>query len=103
MKVQLYFLFDVFIHINIKCFILFIEFPTILATRLEVEQSSWVEELKKMNAVHPYHKDSLFDKYRHFIFFFHDTCFEIVCESFDIFTNSESTMQQEIKRISLLI
>lgn len=69
----------------------------------EVEKSTWIEELIKMNSVHPYHKDSLFDRYRHYIFFFHDSCFEIVCESFEIMNDIEDSMKKEIKRISEFI
>ena len=66
----------------------------------EVENSKWVKELIKMNSVHPYHKDSMFENYQHYIFFFHDTCFEIVCEKFEILSESKKSLKDEIKRIS---
>ena len=69
----------------------------------KVIDSQWIKELTKMNSVHPYHKDEQFEKYEHFIFFFHDTCFEIVAESYSIDKNSESNMRAEIQRIGKLI
>jgi hypothetical protein len=56
-----------------------------------------------MNSVHPGHKDKYFEKYEHFIFFFHDSCFEIVAEEYTIEENSESNMKDEIRRIAELI
>jgi len=52
--------------------------------------SEWIRQLKEMNSVHPYHKEEQFEKYEHFIFFFHDTCFEVVGEGYSIDENSES-------------
>lgn len=69
----------------------------------KVVDSEWIKELTKMNSVHPYHKDEQFEKYEHFIFFFHDTCFEIVAETYTIEENSESNMRAEIQRIGKLI
>lgn len=69
----------------------------------KVIESEWIKELIKMNSVHPYHKDERFSKYEHFIFFFHDTCFEIVAESYSIEQNLETTMKDEIQRIGKLL
>ncbi|APY06830.1 hypothetical protein BWZ20_00310 [Winogradskyella sp. J14-2] len=69
----------------------------------KVIDSEWIKQLKKINSVHPYHKDELFEKYKHFIFFFHDTCFEIVAESYSIEQNSELNLRDEIQRISKLL
>jgi hypothetical protein len=65
--------------------------------------SSWIDELIKMNSVHPYHKEEHFLKYQHFIFFFHDTCFEIVAQGYAIEANSKSNMKDEIQRIGKLL
>jgi len=46
----------------------------------EVEHSSWIRALERMNAVHPYHRTEHFLKYRHFIFAFHDSTVECVAE-----------------------
>jgi len=69
----------------------------------EVEKSNWIEELIEMNSVHPYHKDSLFEKYKHYIFYFHDNCFEIVCEKFELMKDVMPSLKQEIQRISTFL
>ena len=69
----------------------------------KVLDSEWIKELIKMNSVHPHHRDEAFEKYEHFIFFFHDTCFEIVAEGYSIEENSESSMRKEIERIGKLL
>ena len=48
----------------------------------EVMSSEWINTLMEMNRVHPYHKDEHFSEYKHFIYFFHDNCFEVVCKSY---------------------
>jgi hypothetical protein len=50
----------------------------------EVEHSSWVRALERMNSVHPYHRTERFATFKHYIFAFHDTTFECVAESFSI-------------------
>ena len=68
-----------------------------------VIESEWIKELRIMNSVHPYHKDESFSNYKHFIFFFHDTCFEVVAENYSIEKNSLQTMKDEIKRVGELL
>jgi len=50
----------------------------------EVEHSSWVRGLERMNSVHPYHRPERFETFKHYIFAFHDTTFECVAESFGV-------------------
>ena len=50
----------------------------------EVEHSSWLRSLERINSVHPYHRPERFDRYRHFILSFHDTTFECIAESFNV-------------------
>jgi hypothetical protein len=50
----------------------------------EVEHSSWVRTLERMNSVHPYHRPERFATFKHYIFAFHDTTFECVAESFSV-------------------
>ena len=69
----------------------------------KVIESEWIKELSKMNSVHPYHKDEHFSNYEHFIFFFHDTCFEIVAEGYSIEGNCKPNMKEEIQRIGHLL
>src|SRR5688500_9729003 len=52
----------------------------------EVEGSSWLATLERMNSVHPYYRPERFKKYRHFILSFHDTTFECIAESFTLST-----------------
>lgn len=69
----------------------------------EVFDSDWIEELRLMNSIHPYHSDEQFKDFRHLIFFFHDTCFEIVCKNMEILNDSKPSMREEIQRVSELI
>ena len=48
----------------------------------EVQHSSWVRMLERMNSVHPCHRSERFSRYKHFVFAFHDTTFECVAERF---------------------
>ncbi len=50
----------------------------------EVENSSWIRKLERMNSVHEYHKPKHFEKYKHFVFTFHDSTFECIAEKFEI-------------------
>lgn len=50
----------------------------------EIENSSWLRKLEKMNSVHEYHSPERFEKYKHFVFAFHDSTFECIAESFEI-------------------
>jgi hypothetical protein len=50
----------------------------------EVEHSSWIRRLERMNSVHPSHRPERFWKLRHLIFTFHDSTFECVCDGFDV-------------------
>ena len=51
----------------------------------EVEDSSWVRSLERMNSVHPCHdRQSFLSCYRHFVLSFHDSTFECVAESYEL-------------------
>src|SRR5690606_37185003 len=50
----------------------------------EVQNSSWIRQLERMNSVHPYHKPERFWTRRHFIFTFHDSTFECVADGFQV-------------------
>ncbi len=49
-----------------------------------VQNSNWIEEMRKGNSVHPYHKDEMFSDLKHFILLFHDSTFECVAKSYNI-------------------
>ena len=56
----------------------------------EVENSSWIAALEKMNSVHPEHSKDNFSSLKHYIFTFHDSVFECVCESYSVSCTSGS-------------
>ena len=64
----------------------------------EVDNSSWVRRLERMNSVHPYHRPELFTKLRHVILTFHDETFECVCDAFDV-TLGTGSMQSALPDI----
>jgi hypothetical protein len=56
----------------------------------QIEDSSWIRQLERMNTVHPYHKPERFDRLKHFVFSFHDSTFECVAEGFTVWPYSGS-------------
>jgi hypothetical protein len=50
----------------------------------QIENSSWVRQLERMNSVHSFHKAESFERLKHFIFAFHDSTFECVAEGFTV-------------------
>lgn len=48
----------------------------------EIEDSSWIRQLERMNSVHGRHNSSRYARLRHYVFSFHDSTFECVAESF---------------------
>ena len=49
----------------------------------EIENSKWIGHFEKMNSVHPSHLKEHFERYKHFIFSFHDTTLEVIAKSFE--------------------
>lgn len=69
----------------------------------EVEQSSWIRQLERMNAVHPNHnKERFFANRRHFIFTFHDSTFEVVADGFEIQLISGSLRSALSKMVEMI-
>lgn len=56
----------------------------------EIENSSWIRQLERMNTVHPHHKPERFQNLRHFVFAFHDSTFECVAEGYTIWQHEGS-------------
>jgi hypothetical protein len=54
-----------------------------------VENSKWIEELKRVDSVHPDHNPAQFETLQHFILLFHDSTFECVAESYSITTSKK--------------
>ncbi len=50
----------------------------------QIDNSSWIRQLERMNSVHPYHDPESFKRYKHYIFAFHDSTFECVAEGFSV-------------------
>ncbi len=49
----------------------------------EIENSQWIEELKKQNETHPKHSEALFNTKKHYIIRFKDVTLEIISNGFD--------------------
>jgi hypothetical protein len=69
----------------------------------EVRHSSWVRQLERMNAVHPYHNAArFFATKRHYIFAFHDSTFECIAEGFEVQTLRGSMQIAMARMVALL-
>jgi hypothetical protein len=67
----------------------------------EIGNSSWIRQLERMNAVHPYHdKHRFMAEKKHFVFAFHDSTFECIAEGFEVavFTGSVKSMVPRMLR-----
>jgi hypothetical protein len=70
----------------------------------QIENSSWIRQLERMNSVHPRHNSALFEQFKHFIFAFHDSTFECVAKGFAVSQHEGSMesilliMQSRLKR-----
>jgi hypothetical protein len=69
---------------------------------MEVQSSSWIRQLERMNAVHPMHEAIRFQSYRHFVFAFHDSTFECVAHGFDI-TLFHGSMRGALSHMACLL
>ena len=56
----------------------------------EIEGSSWIRQLEKMNSAHPLHRGEWLQRLKHFVFAFHDSTFECVAPSFEVKKHSDS-------------
>ena len=56
----------------------------------QIENSSWIRQLERMNSVHPSHRPERFERLRHYVFSFHDSTFECVAQSFTLTTHEGS-------------
>lgn len=69
----------------------------------EVQGSSWIRQLERMNAVHPNHNPERFlANRRHFVFAFHDSTFEVVADAFEvqlIFGSMRSALSRLVEMI----
>ena len=56
----------------------------------QIENSSWIRQLEKMNSVHPQHRPERFERLRHYIFSFHSSTFECIADGFTVSTHEGS-------------
>ena len=56
----------------------------------QIENSSWIRQLERMNSVHPLHDPKWYDRYKHYVFTFHDSTFECVAHGFTVFEHHGS-------------
>lgn len=69
----------------------------------EVQNSSWIRSLEKVNSVHRYHdKVTYMQNKRHFVFAFHDSTFECVAESFVVEVKSGSVKKMVAEALDTL-
>lgn len=68
----------------------------------EIENSSWIRQLEKMNSVHSHHRGGWLLTLKHFIFAFHDSTFECVAKGLSLSAHSgslESLLAEMRKRL----
>jgi len=67
-----------------------------------IENSSWIEELQKINSVHAYYNPEHWKDYKHYFFVFHDSMFQCIAEKITITPHQISyneAVQQAISKI----
>jgi len=62
----------------------------------ELQGSDLIEELKAINAVHPYFNSKNYDSLKHYIITFHDKTFECVAEGYEISAKNISLYSQSV-------
>lgn len=69
-------------------------------TAQRVVNSRWLAELERINSVHSYYDPARWGKLNHYIFWFHDTTFECVAQSYEVevFRESMSDMLARVCR-----
>lgn len=55
-------------------------------TAMEIHNSGWIEELRKISSVHHHYRPDSARSARHFLFGFHDSTFECVASGFEVST-----------------
>jgi hypothetical protein len=68
----------------------------------EVQDSSWIRHLERMNSIHPGHRPELFAGLRHLVFSFHDSTFECIAEGFEVAVQRGS-MDRATQAMSLML
>jgi hypothetical protein len=55
-----------------------------------VKNSPWLKEVAKTNSAHPHHNPDRWNSLNHYIFWFHDSTFECLAESYEVEVSTES-------------
>jgi len=63
-----------------------------------VKNSPWLKEVARTNSVHRADKPEFWESKNHYVFWFHDSTFECLAESFEVEVNRE-TMSDLLKRV----
>ena len=50
---------------------------------VEILNSEIIAGITQTNRIHPFHKDEMFAKYKHYVFPFHDTTLEVIAKSYE--------------------
>lgn len=64
-----------------------------------VKNSPWLQEVRKTNSVHSCDKPNLWNSVNHYVFWFHDSTFECLAESYEVEVSSE-TMSELLLRVA---
>ena len=62
-----------------------------------IENSSWVNELKKINKVHPYYDEERWNNHKHFLLLFHDELLEVIATEYKIETFNTTFSQLSVE------
>ncbi|MFT3988375.1 hypothetical protein [Aestuariivirga sp.] len=68
-----------------------------------VKNSTWIDEVKRINSVHPSFDARYYEQFQHFIFAFHDSTFECIAEDMSFETKSGSLRTAMNECVKLLI
>ncbi|MBU2709268.1 hypothetical protein KCM76_24950 [Zooshikella marina] len=64
-----------------------------------VRNSRWIDEIRQINSVHSCYNPESWKRLKHYIFWFHDSTFECIAESFDI-KIQKTNMQDLLMKIN---
>lgn len=67
-----------------------------------VKNSPWLKEVAKTNSAHPSNRPEWWDSFNHYIFWFHDSTFECLAESYEVEVSSES-MSSLLDRVQRML
>ena len=71
-----------------------------------IENSTWINEIKRINKVHPHYNENMWTNRKHFALLFHDEIFEVIAEGYKIETHKltfEQLGQEVVSRMNGLM